>query len=86
MPITHCDMEEIWKDIPGYEGLYEASNLGRVRSIDRIIEGHVEGILYKRHFGGCKPDPGSLRGAAPSMNRQHRVRKKAGACDMNPES
>lgn len=23
--------EEIWKDIPGYEGLYQASNLGRVR-------------------------------------------------------
>lgn len=25
-------MEEIWKDIKGYEGLYQASNLGRVRS------------------------------------------------------
>lgn len=23
---------EVWKDIPGYEGLYQASNLGRVRS------------------------------------------------------
>ena len=27
-------MEE-WKSIPGYEGLYEVSNLGRVRSLDR---------------------------------------------------
>lgn len=25
-------MEEIWKDIPGYEGLYKVSNLGRVKS------------------------------------------------------
>lgn len=25
--------EEIWKDIPGYDGLYQASSLGRVRSI-----------------------------------------------------
>lgn len=25
-------MEEIWKDIKGYEGLYQVSNLGRVRS------------------------------------------------------
>lgn len=25
-------MEERWKDIPGYEGLYQASNLGRIRS------------------------------------------------------
>ena len=25
-------MEEIWKPIPGYEGLYDASSLGRIRS------------------------------------------------------
>lgn len=29
--------EEIWKDIPGYEGLYQVSNLGKVRSLDRIV-------------------------------------------------
>ena len=26
--------EELWKDIPGYEGLYQASTLGRIRSLD----------------------------------------------------
>ena len=26
---------EIWKDIPGYEGYYQISNLGRIRSLDR---------------------------------------------------
>lgn len=26
---------EIWKDIEGYEGLYQVSDLGRVRSLDR---------------------------------------------------
>lgn len=31
-------MEEIWKDVVGYEGLYQVSNLGRVRSLDRVIE------------------------------------------------
>ena len=30
--------KEIWKDIPEYEGLYQASNLGRVRSLDRVKE------------------------------------------------
>jgi hypothetical protein len=30
-------MEENWKAIPGYEGLYEASDLGRVRSLDRVV-------------------------------------------------
>ena len=28
-------MSEIWKPIPGYEGYYEASTYGRVRSVDR---------------------------------------------------
>lgn len=28
-------MEEIWKDIKGYEGLYKISNLGRIYSIPR---------------------------------------------------
>lgn len=28
---------EIWKDIEGYEGLYQVSNLGRVKSIERIV-------------------------------------------------
>lgn len=31
-------MEEVWKDIEGYEGIYQVSNLGRVRSLDRWIE------------------------------------------------
>lgn len=30
------EQNEIWKDIEGYEGLYEVSSLGRVRSLDRI--------------------------------------------------
>ena len=33
-------MEEIWKDIKGYEGYYQVSNLGRVKSLERYIEVH----------------------------------------------
>lgn len=29
--------EEEWKDISGYEGRYQASTFGRIRSIDRIV-------------------------------------------------
>ena len=29
-------MTEIWKDIEGYDGKYQVSNLGRVRSVDHI--------------------------------------------------
>jgi hypothetical protein len=28
-------MEEIWKDVKGYEGLYKVSSLGRVKAINR---------------------------------------------------
>jgi len=30
-------MNEIWKDIPGYEGLYQVSNLGVIKSLSRKI-------------------------------------------------
>lgn len=30
-------MREVWKDIKGYEGLYQISNLGRVKSLSRIV-------------------------------------------------
>lgn len=39
-------MEEIWKDVVGYEGYYQVSNLGRVRSLDRIVR-HKNGIITK---------------------------------------
>lgn len=40
-------MEEIWKDIEGYEGLYQVSNFGRVRSLDRV-EPYRNGGTRKR--------------------------------------
>ena len=30
--------QEIWKDIPGYEGFYQVSNFGNVRSVKRLIK------------------------------------------------
>lgn len=28
---------EVWRDIPEYEGYYQASNKGRIRSLDRKV-------------------------------------------------
>jgi len=40
---------EIWKDIVGYEGYYQVSNLGRVKSLDRVITNKM-GVM--RNFKG----------------------------------
>lgn len=46
-------MIEVWKDIRGYEGEYQVSNLGRVRSLDRIeIITDSLGRQYKRVLKG----------------------------------
>ena len=52
-------MKEIWKDIEGYEGLYQVSNFGRVRSLKngkvRILKpltnknGYLRVQLYKNN-------------------------------------
>lgn len=49
-------MEEIWKDISGYEGLYQVSNYGNVRSLNRLINksGNIhrmKGRVLKNRLG-----------------------------------
>ena len=41
--------EEIWKPVVGYEGLYEVSSYGRVRSLDRYVKTCYE--KYRLHKG-----------------------------------
>lgn len=36
-------MQEIWKPVPGYVGLYEVSNFGIIKSLDRIIPDKTHG-------------------------------------------
>ena len=40
--------EEIWKDIPGFEGYYQASNLGNIRSLDRYINYKNKGLALRK--------------------------------------
>ncbi|MGB3780788.1 MAG: NUMOD4 domain-containing protein [Tunicatimonas sp.] len=28
---------EVWRDVPGYQGYYQVSSLGRVKSLDRVV-------------------------------------------------
>lgn len=65
-------MSEQWRKIPGYEGAYEASNLGRVRSVDREIIGrwgpHLRRGRILREF---VDQDGYLR-VAPSLHGKAR--------------
>lgn len=42
-------MKEIWKDIPGYEGLYSVSNLGNIKSLSKKQE-----IIGKNQYKSFK--------------------------------
>jgi hypothetical protein len=42
---------EHWRPIPGYEGYYEVSDQGRVRSVDRLIRGR---------YGNLRPAKGRV--------------------------
>ena len=44
---VHCFFEqskEEWRDIKGFEGLYQVSNLGRVKSLSRVVRANTCGL------------------------------------------
>lgn len=47
-------MIEVWKDVKSFEGKYQVSNLGRVRSLDRLTEMRKgeNGKLFKKPIKG----------------------------------
>ena len=45
---------EVWRDVEGYEGLYQVSNFGRVHSLDRFVP-RKTGTFQKVHGRVLKP-------------------------------
>ena len=57
---------ELWKDIPGYEGKYQASSLGRIRSLDRYIQQKSKrGRLHPHFHKGQVLKPGRFCKSGP---------------------
>ena len=48
-------IEEIWRPVVGYEGLYEVSSYGKVRSLDRYV---IDSLENKRFYKGKVLSPG----------------------------
>lgn len=40
-------IEEIWKDIPGYEGFYKISSFGRIKSLPHTIKANKDGGIRR---------------------------------------
>ena len=73
-------MEEVWKDIEGYEGLYEVSNLGRVKS----LHGLSEKIMKNSNGSGGYQKLSLTKNKIPKNFFVHRL--VAQAFIPNPES
>ena len=56
-------MLEKWRDIPGYEGRYQASTMGRIRSVTHYVNGknHYTGKPFRRKVNGRILRPGRQR-------------------------
>ena len=73
-------MKEIWKDIKGYEGIYQVSSEGRVRSLDRVEDRgrNIKGKILKpsiNPYGYCVV--GLFKNGTQKKNMVHRLLAEA---------
>jgi len=82
---------EVWKDIEGYEGLYQVSNMGRVKSLERTFvdkterKQHIKGRILKLGAG----HGGYLKVVLNSNGKKKTVRVHRLVCEAfheNPEN
>lgn len=59
--------EESWRDVPGFEGKYQVSDQGRVRSVDHRVRLVVRGIETSRKSPGRLLRPGRTRSGHVSV-------------------
>lgn len=64
-------MAEVWKDIPGYEGRYQASTEGRIRSVDHRVRVVPHGTEATRLMNGRVLRPGRSKSGHLSVVLGH---------------
>ena len=65
-------MVEVWRDIKGFEGVYQVSNLGRVKSLDRYVE--CDDSI--RHYKGRLMKPNKKKNGYLQVNLRRRETNK----------
>ena len=58
-------MKEEWRDIKGYEGMYQVSNLGRVKSLERVVSYLRDG---ERRYHRVE---GKIKVPSKKLNKKH---------------
>lgn len=91
--LINIKMKEIWKDIDGYEGLYQVSNLGRVKSLMchgfkrvKILKGcrYAKGYLIVNLYKSGKPISKSIhRLVASAFIPNTQLKKEVNHLDAN---
>lgn len=70
---------EQWRDVVGYEGLYQVSNLGRVKSLDRVVQRKLggparrKGRVLRSMLSGAYLVVGLYKGGIKTTIAVHRV-------------
>ena len=67
---------EEWRDIPGYEGFYRVSSLGRVLSLGRVVGGrriheHLVAQVLVKQKGRCYPRVGLYKEGSVKITTVH---------------
>lgn len=85
-------MKEIWKDIANYEGIYQVSNLGNIRSVDRVVffkdgrkrfyKGKIRPLTFNKKRGYFYVSF-KLKGCTKTFSIHSLVFKAFNECDSN---
>lgn len=77
--VAHTDNAEEWRDVVGYEGLYQVSSLGRVKSLERDVSRGRKGIrrfpekIMRQNPRGGYPSVELAKSGVPKMKLVHRL-------------
>ena len=73
MTTTSCPDREAWRDIPGYEGRYQVSTIGNIRSVDHVINCVMgkTGTAYQKRVKGRLKKPTTAKTGYFVVNLGH---------------